>query len=560
MESSQSAKSVNLWPAPAQGGLEGAKGKISVKERETGIGKYREFSSLSGLLWDYHTGVRYSPFTAADEKIPLSVVLVNKKPQYLVFCLLLAHPLSKQRQLPVESAKAASGARVQAAQSASNPVQPSWSTAASLSNPSLVLDGTGDKRRKRCGLGANLCRCGQTGLRRVKDPEQPVYSVSAMDSVIFLVIVKGTMSKHRSQFAALIFAFLLLPAVNPAQTPVPVNGIDPALLARAKSGDAAAQFLVATAYRKGQGVPKDQALSASWLRQSAEQGLPNAQYDLGLCFELGQGVPKDNAQAAIWYQKAALQGNSDAMRALALLYVDGQGVPKDARHAFVLFSQAAALGDAYSQYQLGMDFSEGKDVLKDEKQAAVWFRKAAEQGSADAQYRLGVCYSNGKGVQQDDEKAAVWYQLAANQNHAEALLDLGLLYKNGRGVPQDAKKALELFRQSAEFGESDAQYRVGLAYDMGEEVKKDQKEAIKWYRKSAEQGFAGAQFNLAMRLSNQPAEMYFWLSLAAPQLNGEPLAMAIKIQDLAAGLLKPVERAEIDERVKQWQEAHQKKP
>jgi hypothetical protein len=60
-------------------------GKISVSERETGNQKYREFSSLSDLLWDDHTGSRYKPFKAADEKIPLSVVHVNNKPQYLVF-------------------------------------------------------------------------------------------------------------------------------------------------------------------------------------------------------------------------------------------------------------------------------------------------------------------------------------------------------------------------------------------------------------------------------------------------------------------------------------------
>lgn len=29
--------------------------------------------------------IRYSPFTAADEKIPLSMVHVNNKPQHLVF-------------------------------------------------------------------------------------------------------------------------------------------------------------------------------------------------------------------------------------------------------------------------------------------------------------------------------------------------------------------------------------------------------------------------------------------------------------------------------------------
>jgi len=38
---------------------------------------------------------RYNPVTAADEKIPLSMVRVNTKPQYLVFSSHLLHPVSK---------------------------------------------------------------------------------------------------------------------------------------------------------------------------------------------------------------------------------------------------------------------------------------------------------------------------------------------------------------------------------------------------------------------------------------------------------------------------------
>ena len=53
-----------------------------------------------------------SPFTAADEKIPLSVVRVNNKPQHLVFCCHFAHPLSKHRHLPVESFKQPCASRV----------------------------------------------------------------------------------------------------------------------------------------------------------------------------------------------------------------------------------------------------------------------------------------------------------------------------------------------------------------------------------------------------------------------------------------------------------------
>src|SRR5208283_2950663 len=47
----------------------------------------------------------YSPLTAADEKIPLSVVRVNNKPQHLVFWSHFGHLLSKHRHLPVESRK-----------------------------------------------------------------------------------------------------------------------------------------------------------------------------------------------------------------------------------------------------------------------------------------------------------------------------------------------------------------------------------------------------------------------------------------------------------------------
>ena len=40
-------------------------------------------------------GILYSPFTAADEKIPLSIGQVNCKPQYLVFSSHLQHCVTK---------------------------------------------------------------------------------------------------------------------------------------------------------------------------------------------------------------------------------------------------------------------------------------------------------------------------------------------------------------------------------------------------------------------------------------------------------------------------------
>jgi hypothetical protein len=53
----------------------------------------------------------YSLFTAADEKIPLSVVRVNTKPQYLVFGVHFLHTPSKHKVLRVESSKRPRAAR-----------------------------------------------------------------------------------------------------------------------------------------------------------------------------------------------------------------------------------------------------------------------------------------------------------------------------------------------------------------------------------------------------------------------------------------------------------------
>jgi hypothetical protein len=53
----------------------------------------------------FTSGFHYSLFTAADEKIALSVVRVNRKPQYLVFGVHFLHTPSKHKSLRVESSK-----------------------------------------------------------------------------------------------------------------------------------------------------------------------------------------------------------------------------------------------------------------------------------------------------------------------------------------------------------------------------------------------------------------------------------------------------------------------
>jgi hypothetical protein len=75
------------------------------KDREKACSEYRECGCLDPRPTVVHAGFRYSLFTAADEKIPLSVVRVNTKPQYLVFGVHFLHTPAKHKHLHVESSK-----------------------------------------------------------------------------------------------------------------------------------------------------------------------------------------------------------------------------------------------------------------------------------------------------------------------------------------------------------------------------------------------------------------------------------------------------------------------
>ncbi len=180
-------------------------------------------------------------------------------------------------------------------------------------------------------------------------------------------------------FRTLTVALLFLNSVALAQT----GGIDPSLLARAKAGNAAAEFRVGFAYANGNGVSQDFTEAAAWYRKAAAQGNADAQSALGVLYRRGQGVPQDYAQAAMWWRKAAAQGEMFAQAFLGSAYKQGHGVPQD-----------------YIQ-------------------AATWYRKAAEQCEPEAQTDLGLLYAEGKGVPQSYTDAYFWLDIGAAQETGE---------------------------------------------------------------------------------------------------------------------------------------------
>lgn len=127
-----------------------------------------------------------------------------------------------------------------------------------------------------------------------------------------------------------------------------------AKLALAEQGDAQAQFAMARAYAKGQGVRKDSARALRWYRLSAAQGDAFMLFHLGSQLWEGLEVPKDESEARWYWTLAAEQGFPPAQAALGtVLSIGSQDIVIDKVQAYVWLSLASAQGDEAAAQRLG---------------------------------------------------------------------------------------------------------------------------------------------------------------------------------------------------------------
>jgi TPR repeat protein len=181
----------------------------------------------------------------------------------------------------------------------------------------------------------------------------------------------------------------------------------------------------ALAQSSGQAAAKKRTIED--LKEIAYAGDLAAQIELGVMYLRGDGVARDDAEAAKWLRKAADQDNPIAERYLAEMYFKGRGVAADNEQAARLLQMAAQQGDAESEHNLAVLYTQGLGVARNVKEAAKWMARAAAQNLPAAQQGLGALYENGDGVPPDPVEAANWYRKAVNQNYVPAMNSLALL-------------------------------------------------------------------------------------------------------------------------------------
>ncbi len=159
----------------------------------------------------------------------------------------------------------------------------------------------------------------------------------------------------------------------------------------AEQGDGNAQAYLASMYRYGSGVEKNEVLANTWdarslprLEALANQGNPEAQ------FWLAESMTGDEAK--IWYIKsfngfleAANQGNPYAQGWVSWLYSEsGYGVDEDQELSKSWELKSATGGDALQQYWLAQRLINWGEITKYDDEAILWLTKSAKQGHLSA--------------------------------------------------------------------------------------------------------------------------------------------------------------------------------
>ena len=257
-----------------------------------------------------------------------------------------------------------------------------------------------------------------------------------------------------------------------SQTPQPISQVDVALspeqitelTAKANAGDADAQMKLGEAYRRGNGVRKNEEIAYQWIRKAAEQGNAAAENDLGTMYRLGEGVSRDKEEAVRWYQKSARHGSGEGMFNLGTCHYNGDGVGSNEYTAYIWFLLAQEAGDVVANEAV--------------KRSAAGMTK---NDNGDAYVKIAEMYGKGEEIPKDDGKQLKWLHKAAELSSAGKVKLAGRLIKDS---VSNYPEAMELCK-AAGGNYHPAQRCVGYLYRNGLGVAKDPAEAVKWYRKAA---------------------------------------------------------------------------
>lgn len=258
------------------------------------------------------------------------------------------------------------------------------------------------------------------------------------------------------------FRLALLWTFEPSKAPAAGPGPDElhrrsveAVTARAREGDAFAQYLVGTAALNGLGGREDFAAARSWLEAAAAQGESWAWHNLGWMEETGRGFERADPRSALAsYRRAAEAGNTQSMNAFARLVLDWGGSGALCEEGLRWLERSAGTGNAAAAAFLGklLFYGQGECVARDPAAARPWLEAALASRRPGAAYDLGLALVLEGPNATARARGLSLLEKAASRPDALAVETLAIFHATGIGVERDAARAGELMAEAARLG------------------------------------------------------------------------------------------------------------
>lgn len=260
----------------------------------------------------------------------------------------------------------------------------------------------------------------------------------------------------------------------------------------ADNGFAPAAYELATIYKAGDIVPKNDTLQYNYLVQAYENGHDGACYMLAECYESGVGTKKDMAKAIECLEKGITYNNP--------------------------------VVQAYCHAKLGDIFRNGLGCSRDIQKAIGHYEIAAEKKHLGSIMALGSIYANmGHDTEEfyNRELAEHYYEEAATNGVINAPTAIGILNMGLEDNNPNPNKAVHYLKRGRELGDAKAQAMLNLAFGMFDLDKLDIniREEISHVIDDAEAGDPVAQYAMyGLMLKEQDSsisECQSWLEKAA---------------------------------------------
>ena len=194
----------------------------------------------------------------------------------------------------------------------------------------------------------------------------------------------------------------------------------------------AALKLLATAYRMGWGVRKNQETYLRLLQEAVEA------VDNAIAYAKREDRPKVEE---IEMRAAPIREE------LAIAFEKGIGTVSDLKKAFKIMKRAAEGDLASAMRRLAFFYLEGFGTAKNKPKYFHWIEKAAQSGDLDGMYQCALAYGTGQGTNVDPGQFLEWITRAEFDGHPKAFMARGLaeLQKDGLLKPSQMSDLLDQF-------------------------------------------------------------------------------------------------------------------